>query len=57
MPKVDWNHINTIIHRVKYNLEKVVEVERLCTQLKDELRKELIELEDIILEQVNGEDK
>lgn len=57
MPKTTWEQINSIIHKVKYNLNKVVEVERLCQQLKEELAQELGELEDIILQQIEWEKK
>jgi len=54
-PSMTWEQLDKIIHKVKYNLEKVVEVEKLCRTLKKEMLKELDELHNIILQQLNGD--
>jgi len=57
MPKATWEQLNSIIHKIKWNLEKVVEVERLCTALKNELKQELEELEKMVLQELEGDNE
>lgn len=62
MPKVTWERLNKIIHRCKGSLAvayKTEELNRKANALSVKMRKrletELKEIEDIILEQANGD--
>ena len=52
MPEIDWDEINTIIHKTKGTLTKIAKSELWLKAIKREASEQLNQLEKVILKQV-----
>jgi len=55
MPKLFWEEIDEIQHEIKGTLTKVAKIEKICKDIRSEVKKELEKLNEIILRQANGD--
>ena len=57
MPKIDWNELDVLIHDTKNDLMKLHKIELLCKNLKKDILTHLDKLHEVVLKQVNGDNK